>query len=162
MLSLTKRVDYGLIALTSLASSEGPVSARDLAESYQLSSSLLANVLKELAGAGLVASVRGKKGGYTLKLDPAFVTVGRVVEALEGPFQLADCTGVEHAEGCELSLCCNIKWTVNKIHQRILETLQSVTIADIIAESIAGKQKLFAEQDNSSGNFQQLPLNLEV
>src|SRR5213592_30500 len=102
MLNLTKRVDYGLIALTHLAcveKAEPPtvggaasarLSVRGMAEAYNMSQPLLANVMKDLARLGFVRSVRGTKGGYELALEPAEVPVGRLVESLEGPVRLTE------------------------------------------------------------------------
>jgi Rrf2 family protein len=162
MLSLTKRVDYGLIALADLSGSLDPVSARCLADRHQVSYPLLANVLKDLCVAGLVSSCRGKNGGYRLIADPAFVTVWNVIEALEGPFQLAACTGVDHAEGCDISLGCTIKWSVNKIHGAILSVLGGVTISDIVAEARIGANGALVEEGSHSSSFHEVPLNLEV
>jgi Rrf2 family protein len=162
MLSLTRRVDYGLIALADLCGSLIPISARDLAERHQVSYPLLANVLKELCSMGLVSSSRGKKGGYRLIADPAFVTVQQVIEALEGPFQLAACTGVDHAAGCEISSGCTIKWSVNKIHSAILKTLGSVTISDIVAEARVGASGVLIEKGSEKVGFHEVPLNMEV
>ena len=102
MLQITKRVDYSLIALTHLAIHPGErFSARELAETYKLSKTLMANVLKALTRGELVHSVRGTKGGYELALDPKDIPVGRVVELLEGPLQLASCVGESPTEPME-------------------------------------------------------------
>src|SRR4051794_23260368 len=94
MLNLTKRVDYGLIALTHLAlHREKRLSAREVAQVYGLSQPLLANVFKELARLGFVRSVRGTKGGYELAQEPREIPVGRLVESLEGPVRLTECIG---------------------------------------------------------------------
>src|SRR5580658_9451946 len=113
MLNLTKRVDYGLIALTHLACVEkanspeagaavGRLSVRGMAGSYNMSQPLLANVMKDLARLGFVRSVRGTKGGYELAFPPEQLTVGRVAEALEGPLRLTECVSA-HENGGEAS-----------------------------------------------------------
>src|SRR5690242_11870832 len=113
MLNLTKRVDYGLIALTHLAcvergaASEGNgngnasarLSVRGMAEAYNMSQPLLANVMKDLARLGFVRSVRGTKGGYELAFPPEQLTVGRVAEALEGPLRLTECVQAQEGDG---------------------------------------------------------------
>lgn len=134
VLTITKRVDYSLIALTHLAVHPGErFSTRELAESYHLSRPLLANVLKELARAGIVDSVRGTKGGYELTEDPRSITVGRVVELLEGPLQLANCIGAtpsDHLQ-CNVSRVCPVKHSVFKIHLMIRDVLYGHCIADL-------------------------------
>ena len=162
MLSLTKRVDYGLIALADLCGASNPVSARDLAERHHVSLPLLANVLKDLCAFGLVSSSRGKRGGYRLIADPAFVTVEQVIEALEGPFQLAACTGSEHAAGCDISTNCTIKWSVNKIHSAVQKILGNVTISDIVSQARVGSSEVLVDKKDGDVAFHEVPLNLEV
>lgn len=136
MLQITKRVDYALIALTHLGVHPGErFSARELAEAYQLSRPLMANVLKSLTRGELIASVRGTKGGYALAGSPKLISVGRVVELLEGPLQLAACVGQgpsddDHLQ-CNISRVCPVKHSVFKIHLKIRDVLYGQTIADL-------------------------------
>ncbi|NQU76949.1 MAG: Rrf2 family transcriptional regulator, partial [Planctomycetes bacterium] len=75
MLSLTRKTDYALLALTHLAAEPAAViSAREMAEQYCLSQPLLMNVLKQLSASGLVSSVRGARGGYTLAKSAEQIT----------------------------------------------------------------------------------------
>ena len=80
-----------------------------------------------------MTSVRGTKGGYALTGDPKDLTVGWVVELLEGPLQLATCVGQtptdEHQ--CDISRVCPVKHSVFKIHLEIREVLYGQTIADL-------------------------------
>ena len=133
MLQITKRVDYALIALAHLALHSGDrFSARELAETYHLSRPLMANVLKALSKEELVRSIRGTKGGYELALDPATLPVGRVVELLEGPLQIATCVGEDpHGHCCAASDVCPIRHSVFRIHVRIRDVPYASTIADL-------------------------------
>ncbi len=148
MLNLTKRVDYGLIALTHLACVEkaeptatngaARLSVRGMAEAYNMSQPLLANVMKDLARLGFVRSVRGTKGGYELAFPPEQLTVGRVAEALEGPLRLTECVqaqeggeghgGLEHA-ACNVFESCLIKRSLFLVHTKIRDALYGVNIA---------------------------------
>ncbi|MBL4845484.1 MAG: Rrf2 family transcriptional regulator [Planctomycetes bacterium] len=144
MLHITKRVDYALIALTHLAlHREERFAAREIAETYHLSRPLMANVLKELSRGELVRSVRGTKGGYEILHDPATLPVGRVVELLEGPLQIAACitNGCEpndDEECCSAVSVCPVKHSVFQIHARIRDILYGQSIADLARE---GKRK---------------------
>jgi len=136
MLHITKRVDYALIALTHLAlHREERFAAREIAETYHLSRPLMANVLKELSRGELVRSVRGTKGGYEIVLDPKTLPVGRVVELLEGPLQIAACTADEQPseddECCSAASVCPVKHSVFRIHAMIRDVLYGQTIADL-------------------------------
>ena len=136
MLQLTKRLDYALIALTHLAvHPEVRVSARELAEVYQMPITLLANVLKALARGEVLASTRGTKGGYQLALPPEQLPVGRIVELIEGPLRLAECIGhgAQDTAGCCVSDTCPVKRSVFKLHVRIRDVLYGMTVAELAA-----------------------------
>jgi Rrf2 family protein len=170
VLNLTKRVDYGLIALTHLAAirptasgsdevwsnpsgecapaSVPRPSVREVAEAYHMSQPLLANVMKDLARLGFVRSVRGTKGGYELAVAPEGLSVGRVVEALEGPLRLTECSNDadhassgepgasgDHDSSCALLGSCLIKRSVWIIHAKIRDALYGVTIADLARQA---------------------------
>jgi len=173
MLNLTKRVDYGLIALTHLAcvektaaatspSAPGRLSVRGVAEAYNMSQPLLANVMKDLARLGFVRSVRGTKGGYELAFPPEQLTVGRVAEALEGPLRLTECVSA-HENGGEGASCtvfesCLIKRSLFLVHTKIRDALYGVTIADLArnagplrhAPSTSGRLPVIAENAQES------------
>src|SRR5688572_11227957 len=94
MLTFSKKVDYGLIALSHLATDEGhKASARQIADKFGVPLPILMNILKTLAHQGLVTSLRGAKGGYVLAIDPHTISVGRIVLALEGPIRMVECVG---------------------------------------------------------------------
>src|ERR1041385_3412385 len=95
MLQLTKRTEYGLIALTHLALRDGSVcSVREICERYPVPRRLVAEVLKDLAHAQLVESHRGSTGGYSLARRPDRISVGDVVGALEGHPSLTSCASL--------------------------------------------------------------------
>lgn len=137
MLQITKKVDYGLVALTHLSLYPGQrFSARELAETYHLSKTLMANCLKILGRSDLLQSSRGTKGGYALACDPDQVTVGLIVELLDSPLQLADCMGGPgHELGCEVSRVCPVKKSVFKIQLQIRDVLYGTSIADLAREA---------------------------
>ena len=88
MLSLTRKTDYALVALARLAQeqqgAEGEVSrlsARTIAEEFELPQQLLMSILKELHRAGIVDSTRGAQGGYVLAKPANKISVAEIVEA---------------------------------------------------------------------------------
>ena len=92
MLQLTKRTEYGLIALIHLADRDGEVvSVREIGEQYPVPRRLLAEVLKDLCNAGMLDSQRGAAGGYRLARPAEQITLGEVVAALEGEPALTSC-----------------------------------------------------------------------
>ena len=92
MLKISKLTDYGLLATVYLARKQGEVvAAREIAEFYHLSVPMITKVLKTLHHSGLVASHRGVGGGYSFDGDAEVVTLGQLIEALEGPWDLVEC-----------------------------------------------------------------------
>ena len=87
MLKLTKKADYGLIAMRHLAEHAdlGACSAKDLAEMYSIPQEALAKILQRLTKAKLLTSQYGTNGGYTLSRDPRRITAYEVIRAIEGP-----------------------------------------------------------------------------
>jgi Rrf2 family protein len=108
MLTLTRKTDYALIALTHLSQNkESCTSAREIATLYGLPLPLLMNVLKLLGQQGLAKSSRGPKGGYQLARSPNEITLHDIILAVEGPIQLVQCIGhdVSHLEDAEGGDC---------------------------------------------------------
>lgn len=129
----TRRTDYALVALAGLAREETPASARDLADQLNLPLPVLRNILKLLAAGGLLVSTRGPSGGYRLAREPGRITLGQVIEIIEGPVQLALCCPVAGDEDprCRLEESCLIKANVRKVHQRLMSFLDDVTLDEL-------------------------------
>ena len=147
MLSLTKKTGYGLVAMTHLAhlADDQVASAREIAELFNVPVSLLMNVLKQLAAAGYVESVRGARGGYRLARRPEHVDLAGVVTALEGPIRLAECvTGLAGGDAectCEVMARCPIVDPIHRVQRRLTEFLKKVTLAEIVDPSLAATEK---------------------
>ena len=93
MIRLGRLTDYGIVLMSHLAATDdGPHNARDLAAQTQLPLPAVSKLLKLLARAGLLTSSRGAKGGYALARPASEITVPQMIEALEGPIALTDCT----------------------------------------------------------------------
>lgn len=135
MLTLTKKTEYALIAVTHLARNPGPViSARDIAERYGVRAPLLMNVLKLLMHNRILTSVRGTGGGYRLSRDPRSISVWQIVEAVEGPARLVRCVEPEIMEAphqCELIGTCPIRAPLLRVHERFHRFLSELTVADV-------------------------------
>jgi len=133
MLKLTKKADYGLIALRHLASVPGATaSTKDIADAYRLPVTLLAKVMQQLSRAGIVKSVAGTNGGYKLSRNPGTVSALEVVRAIDGPVILTHCF-TEHST-CDQSGNCTVREPLRRVHEAILDVLNRFTITDL-AES---------------------------
>jgi Rrf2 family protein len=135
VLKLTKKADYGLIALRHLASApSATASTKEIADSYHLPVPLLAKVLQKLTRAKILESAAGTNGGYKLARDPRRITALEVVRALDGPVILTHCF-TEHGQ-CDQSSNCTVREPLRRVHEAILELLSRFTITDL-AESPA-------------------------
>jgi len=136
MLALTKKTDYALIALAHLSKRTGGViSARELGQLSHVPLPILTNILKTLAQAGLVVSERGAAGGYTLARSASSITLHELINTVEGPFQFVQCVPDEsepHKAPCELESCCAIRQPAHRVHDRMKEFLESVTLAELV------------------------------
>jgi len=137
MLSLTRKTDYALVALSYLtgrhAESAEPVSAKQIAQTFGLPLPLLMNILKELVRAKVLSSTRGSQGGYELATEPERISLLEIVTALEGPIRLSQCAdGLPiMGQGCHLAADCPIQSPIRSLHQRINRFLEEVTLKDL-------------------------------
>jgi Rrf2 family protein len=119
------------MALQYLASNgaSGVVSARVIAERFDIPLELLAKILQQLAHQGLVAAHKGIHGGYQLARPALAISVADVAEAIDGPMTLTACSHVDVR--CEQFATCTVRDPLWQIRERILSVLQTVTVADM-------------------------------
>lgn len=136
MLTLTKKTDYALIALSHLARCpEGVVSAREIAGIYKLPLPILTNILKTLGHAGVLISERGATGGYGLAKPAEAITLHKLIAAIEGPLQFVRCVPSKDEANhgsCELELVCPIRASAQRIRDRLRALLEDVTLAELL------------------------------
>ncbi|WP_424263477.1 RrF2 family transcriptional regulator [Castellaniella sp.] len=107
-------------------------SAAELAAALGLGQPIVSKVLKLLAQHGLVASTRGAHGGYRLDREPDQIHVAAIIDALEEqPFGLTECTAMPGA--CSVEGACHIRPHWQRINLIVRNTLESVTLADMLS-----------------------------
>lgn len=131
MLKLTKKADYGLIAMKHLAehADEGSCSAKDMAGSYGIPQEALAKILQRLAKAGLLHSQHGINGGYTLARHPGQISAYEVIRAIDGPLFITSCITVRGE--CDQTDRCTIREPLRKVNQSIEDVLRNITISEM-------------------------------
>jgi Rrf2 family protein len=136
MLRLSKKADYALLAMRHLAahSDREAVSARELAESYDIPGELLAKVLQKLVRAHLLDSHQGIRGGYGLARPAATMTVADVIQAVDGPLTVTACSEVDHS--CDQYSKCNIRDPLWRIKDRIVSALAATSVAELAADLV--------------------------
>lgn len=134
MFAVTRKTDFALVTLAHLAREQSLCSVREVADRYHLPLPMLTNILKSLCQAGLVYSERGARGGYRLADRPEHISVLQVMEAMEGPFRLVQCTMSDVASGlgmCDVESSCPIRSPVRRVYQALRDQLSNISIADI-------------------------------
>lgn len=133
MLRISKIVDYGVLVLTHMAIEPTHVcSAADLATALGLGQPVVSKVLKLLAQHGLVASTRGAHGGYRLERPAEDINIAQIIDALEDqPFGLTECTARPGV--CSVEAACGVRPYWQRINAIVRGTLESVSVADMIA-----------------------------
>jgi Rrf2 family protein len=134
MLRLSKKADYALIALRHLAANpdRSAVSARELAESYDIPAELLAKVLQKLVHARLLESHQGTRGGYVLSRAPGSISVAEAIQAIDGPLLVTACSVDDHS--CDQFSKCNVRDPLWRIKDRIVSALSSTSVAELAAD----------------------------
>src|SRR5215471_5972471 len=129
MFRLSKKADYGLIAMKHLAMhADASISAREIAKEYKIPAELLAKVLQKLARKGLLISQHGINGGYVLARDPARISIVDVVEALEGPISITPC---ERGDDCQQLQMCSVRDPLLKIKAKVVRVLGDTSIHEL-------------------------------
>jgi len=136
MLRLSKKADYALMAMKHLAvhSDAGAASAREIAEQYDIPVELLAKVLQRLARRGLLTSLQGTRGGYTLPKPPRPISVADIIQAIDGPLTVTACS--TEAENCGQYAKCNIRDPLWKIKDRIVSALSTCSLQEIATDTL--------------------------
>ncbi|HEX7708596.1 MAG TPA: Rrf2 family transcriptional regulator [Thermoanaerobaculia bacterium] len=152
MLKISRLTDYGLLAAVYLArSSRQIVAAREIAEFYHLPVPAVTKVLKNLNQSGLISSHRGAGGGYSFDGNPEQVTLGDLIVALEGPWDLTECETYDdegHAT-CAIRVACPSRRFMFGINRSIKGAFEQVSLADLVRGAVPvaviDKQQLAAD-----------------
>lgn len=131
-MKLSTRGKYGLYAMVYLAqkAEEGPQPLRAIAQ-LGLPDQYLEQLLGSLRKAGLVNTVRGAQGGYQLAKSPAEISVGHIIDAMEGPLNLSECA-TDGAGPCPRSAGCKTKRVWEYLTDSINQLLYSITLQDML------------------------------
>ncbi len=129
MLRITKITDYGFILLAHMADqNEGALhNAKDLSEAIGIPLPTVSKVLKILTQGGILQSHQGSKGGYSLARSAEQISAAEIIEAVEGPVAITDCTS---SQGCERNCPVSPSW--KKVNETVVGTLSKMTLADIV------------------------------
>ena len=147
MRQLSKRTQYTLRALYGLtrAYGTGPKLISELAEDESIPKKFLEQILLSLKTLGLVASKKGKGGGYMLAQPPSQVTLASVIRMVEGPIAPLPCASETRFQKCEECVdieTCGTRIIMRQVRDAMASVLDSTTLADLIRRVDAERAKL--------------------
>lgn len=129
----TKKADYALLALSFLAT-DGLgriVGPREIARHYDIPAELLAKIMQTLARRQVVMSVPGPTGGYKLVRQPQEISVGEILEAVDGPLAIAQCWESDGVSGCQQAQHCHLRGPLAEIQDEVARLLKRMTLQDV-------------------------------
>ena len=130
MLRISRLTDYATVILAALAGEPARVqTAAALAEQTHIAAPTVSKLLKQLQRSGLVVSTRGLHGGYHLARPPAQISAAAILDALEGPVALTDCSA-GHGY-CEIEDSCRVGRVWQRLNLAIRRSLNDVSLAQL-------------------------------
>src|SRR5262245_34770936 len=146
MLRISRLTDYATVILAALATEPARVqTSACLAEQTKLALPTVSKLLKQLQRAGLVASTRGLRGGYQLARPATDITAADILDALEGPFALTDCSS--GTSQCGLEKSCRVGHAWQRLNMTIRRSLREVTLAQLAGFDANQPRVLALERD---------------
>lgn len=151
MLRISKLTDYGTVLLAHLAARQEAVcSAADVANATGIAVPTVSKLLKALGRSGLVTSTRGSNGGYQLARDPREISAADIIDALEGPVSITECSASDSQ--CEHEGVCSVGGAWQKVNIAIRDALDDVSLHDLLRTNTPTPRFRFAG----------LPINVET
>lgn len=130
MLRLSKLADYGTQVMTYMARDRAVHSASEVAAGLGIAAPTVSKILKMLIRKNLVDSVMGAKGGYVLARHPAEISIAEIIDAMDGPISITECSSTST---CERESICSTRSNWQGINHIILDALEKVNLAAMIA-----------------------------
>jgi FeS assembly SUF system regulator len=144
MLRISKLTDYGTVVLACLATApDRRLTATEVAERTRLGLPTVSKLLKSCHRAGLLTSTRGSRGGYQLARPAAAISAAAIIDAIEGPVAITECSGNHSA--CDLERSCSTGNAWQRINDAIRRSLDEITLAQLSGhEAVAVWRPLLA------------------
>jgi Rrf2 family protein len=137
---LSQRTRYAIRALLHLADrhGEGPIQLTEIAEAQNIPAKFLTVILSELRRAGLVATLRGKEGGYWLARPPHEISYGEIVRLTRGSLALTPCASrLNHTpcDNCVDETACRVRAVMLMVRDETARILDHVSLAQPVPEA---------------------------
>ena len=146
---LSKKAQYSILALVKLAKefNNGPLLINSISQSEKIPKKFLESILFDLKQLGILASKKGKGGGYYLIRRPDEINLADIIRHIDGAIALIPCVTYKYYQPCQHckdELTCGIRSVVKDIRDETVDLLKKITLADIIdREAQLIKEKFF-------------------
>jgi len=133
-MKITQEADYALRIVYFLASTDGFVDAKTIAEATGTPERFTLKILRKLLIAGFLSSQKGVGGGYKMAVDPKTLSMKDIIELIDGPVAIGRCSDPDHvcSRVGECKAECTFHCIFEKINSVIAKRLETVTI-DMVA-----------------------------
>jgi FeS assembly SUF system regulator len=130
---LTHLADYAVVMMTAAARREprARLSAAELSSETGVPLPTAQKLMGKLAAAGLLTSVRGAGGGFTLARDITEISLADIVEAVEGPIAMTQCAGTDEVSDCALDAHCRVKPHMGIVGAKVRGALHAVSLQEL-------------------------------
>jgi FeS assembly SUF system regulator len=130
---LSHLADYAVVLMTAAArrAAGARLSATELAGETGVPLPTTQKLMGQLAGCGLLTSVRGAGGGFTLSRPAAEISLADIVEAVEGPIAMTVCSGSEGVSDCALDAHCRVKPHMGIVGNAVRGALGAVSLTEL-------------------------------
>jgi Rrf2 family protein len=135
---ISKKAKYALKALLFLAkdfSNKKPSLISEIAEKEQIPKKFLETILLELKNDGILQSIKGKGGGYLLRLKPEDVTLAKIIRTIDGPIAPVLCVSLHFygkCDDCSNEEKCRIRPVMEKIRDANLAVYEKTMLSDLL------------------------------
>lgn len=148
MIKINRKVEYALMVLKLMKDKQAMelTTAREVCDRFDSPFDTTAKVMQQMNGAGILHSIKGVKGGYTLARDLSTISYMELAELIEGKSFMMDC----HEGPCDLYHKCNISQPIKRLNDYIINIFNSLTLNELLAEDnlLALKKSAEKKVDN--------------
>jgi FeS assembly SUF system regulator len=132
MLRISKMTDYAIVVMSYFGHAERGryFSALELATMSRLPRATVTKLLKQLAKANLLVSKRGVEGGYALQREAGAIAISDIIQVMEGPIALTDCSHPEE-HLCDIESSCPVRSNWLRINARVVDALRALTLDEM-------------------------------
>ncbi len=146
-MQLSKFSDYGFRILIFAGTKRDVCTTAEIAKAYQISQNHLVKIVHRLESLGLIATKKGKNGGFCLIEDPASIRLGGLLRVLEQNMDLVECFS-RNDDHCRITESCRFKYILQRAMDEFIQYLDTYTLADLLLPSKPLQKILLYSQGN--------------